>query len=109
MRGSLQSQAHGVAMRFNHPAWWTLPLQGARLLLDAQHVVALRLMRLGRGGALAQSEARRMVSEKFAALLEAQARAAAAAALGQNSQRVAKKVLSVYRKRVRRNRRRLAR
>ena len=74
---------------------------------EAQHVIALRLMRLGRGGARAQSEARRMVSEKFAAMLEAQAHAATAVAFGQSHHRAAKKFLGVYRKRVRRNRRRL--
>lgn len=95
-------------MRLKHSAWLGLSWQGARLMQDAQHVVALRLARLGRGGARARSEARRMVGEKFTALMEAQMSAAAAAALGQSNQQLAKKVLAVYRKRVRRNRRRLA-
>ncbi len=50
-----------------------------------------------------------MMSEKVAALVEAQASAAAAAMTGQNSHRIGKKVIGVYRKRVGRNRRRLAR
>jgi hypothetical protein len=53
--------------------WFGLSVQGARLLWDAQTVIALRLMKLGLGGAKAQSEAQRMVSEKFAAFMEAQA------------------------------------
>jgi hypothetical protein len=90
-------------------AWLGLSLQGANLAWDAQSVIALRLMRLGMGGAKAQAEARRMLSEKFAAAAEVQVGATAAAMLGQNSHRVAKKAFSAYRKRVRRNRRRLAR
>lgn len=86
-----------------------MSMQGARLFWDAQTVIALRLMRLGLGGAKAQSEAQRMVTEKFAALMEAQVGAAKAVMTGQSSARAAKKVLGVYRKRVRRNRRRLAR
>lgn len=100
-------------MRRKHSAWLALSWQGARLMQEAQQVIALRLMRLGKGGARAQSEARRMVSEKFAALIEAQAHAATAVALGQNQHRdhhrAAKKFLGVYRKCVRRNRRRLTR
>jgi hypothetical protein len=93
-------------MRTRNP-WFGLSMQGARLAWDAQTVIALRLMRLGLGGTKARSEAQRMVTEKFAALAEAQARAAAAVMTGQSGQRAAKKVLSVYQKRVRRNRRRL--
>jgi hypothetical protein len=54
-----------------------------------------------------QTEARRMVTEKVAALAEAQSAAATAVIKGGKSHRVAKKVLGVYRKRVRANRRRL--
>ena len=90
-------------------AWLGLSLQGARLAWEAQNVIALRLMRLGLGGSRGQSEAQRMMSEKVAALVEAQASAAAAAMTGQNSHRIAKNVIGVYRKRVGRNRRRLAR
>lgn len=90
-------------------AWLGLSLQGARLAWDAQNVIALRLMRLGLGGSRGRAEAQRMMSEKVAALVEAQASAAAAAMTGQNSHRIAKKVIGVYGKRVGRNRRRLAR
>lgn len=90
-------------------AWLGLSLQGARLAWEAQNVIALRLMRLAQGGSRGQSEAQRMVTEKVAALVEAQASAATAAMTGQNSHRIAKKVIGVYRKRVSKNRRRLAR
>ena len=58
-------------------------------------------------GSTAQSEAQRMVTEKFVALAEAQAAGAAAALAGGDSRRVTKKVMGVYEKRVRGNRRRL--
>ena len=82
--------------------------QAALLGWEAQNVMALRLMRLAAGGALAQSESARMVSEKIFALGEAQTAAALAAMKGVDSPRVAKKVMGVYKRRVRKNRRRLA-
>jgi hypothetical protein len=90
-------------------AWCALSLQAAQLGWEAQGVIALRMMRLAAPGARSQSEARRMVTEKVAALAEAQTAAAAAAVRGGGSAQAAKKVLGVYRKRVRRNRRRLTR
>jgi hypothetical protein len=89
-------------------AWFALSSQAALLALEAQHVIALRLMRLVAGGALAESEAGRMITEKVEAFGEAQAAAAVASMKGRDSDRVAKKALGVYRKRVRRNRRRLS-
>src|SRR5215467_14411481 len=88
-------------------AWLALSSQAALLGLEAQNVIALRMMRLAAGGALAQSESARMISEKMFALGEAQTAAALATAKGRKSHHVAKKVLGVYKKRVRKNRRRL--
>jgi hypothetical protein len=56
-----------------------------------------------------QTEAHRMVTEKVAALGEAQAAAATAVMKDGKSHRVAKKLLGVYKKRVRANKRRLTR
>jgi hypothetical protein len=89
-------------------AWFALSSEAALLGLEAQHVIALRLMRLAAGGALAESEAGRMVAEKVEALSEAQAAAAIAAMKGGNSNQVARKALGVYKKRIRSNRRRLS-
>ena len=89
-------------------SWLALSVNAARLGWEAQAVIALRLMRLANGGTRAQTEAQRMMTEKIAALAEAQRGAAAVAVTGGDSRRVAKKVLGVYRKRVRANRRRLA-
>ena len=49
-----------------------------------------------------------MIAEKVQALGEAQTAAAIAVVGGRSSRHVAKKVLGVYKKRVRKNRRRLA-
>ena len=90
-------------------AWYALSLQTARLGWEAQHVVALRLMRMAAQSPRNQAEARRMVTERVAALAEAQAATVATVIKGGKGHRVAKKVLGVYGKRVRTNRRRLTR
>jgi hypothetical protein len=59
-------------------------------------------------GAKAEAETTRMVAEKAGALAEAQVAATAAVLKGSRSHRVTKKALGAYGKRVRRNRRRLA-
>jgi hypothetical protein len=99
-------------------AWLGLSSQAALLGLESQRVMALRMMQFAGGGAGSQAEAQRMVVEKFAPFAEAQA-AAAAAVMGScggshganhaASLGAGKKVLAVYRRRVRRNRRRLTR
>jgi hypothetical protein len=89
--------------------WFALSMQTARLGWEAQGVMALRVMRMAAQPAHSQTEARRMVTEKVEALGEAQAAVAAAAIKGGKNNRVAKKVLSVYGKRVRANKRRLTR
>jgi hypothetical protein len=89
--------------------WFALSLQTARLGWEAQGVMALRVMRMAAQSARSQTEARRMVTEKAAAFGEAQAAATVAAMKGGKKHRVARKVLGVYKKRVRANRRRLTR
>lgn len=89
--------------------WCALSVQAARLGWEAQGVMALRVMRMAAQPAHSQAEARRMVTEKVAAFGEAQAVAAFAVMKGGKSHRVAKKVLGVYKKRVRANKRRLTR
>jgi hypothetical protein len=91
-------------------AWFALSVQATRLAWEAQSVVALRLMRIaGESARGRRSETHRMVAEKIAAISEAQAAAAIAAVRGGGGHRVAKKVLGVYKRRVRRNKKRLAR
>ena len=70
----------------NMEPWFALSSQAALLGLEAQRVNALQLMRLAAGGASAQSEASRMITERMEALGEAQT-AAAIAAIKKSAQR----------------------
>jgi hypothetical protein len=88
--------------------WIALTLRTFQLGFEAQSVIALRMMRLASGDARGQAELNRMVVEKIAALGEAQMAAATAIMNGHKDHVVARKALSVYRKRVRENRRRLS-
>lgn len=90
-------------------AWYAVSVQAAQLTWEAQGVIALRMMRMATRTAGSQTEARLMVTEKVAALAQAQAAAAAAAVRGGSNPQIAKKVLRVYKKRVRANKRRLSR
>jgi hypothetical protein len=89
--------------------WLALSSQAMMLGLEAQRVIALRMLRIAGGGAHGQAEAERMMTEKLAAFGEAQAAAVTGAIEGHSSHRIGAKVLNVYAKRVRGNRRRLAR
>jgi hypothetical protein len=88
--------------------WFSLAYEATQLGFDAQRVIALRFMRLATGGASGQAEAHRMISEKPTALVEAQF-AAAGALAGGSSAVATRKILAVYKKRVRANKRRLSR
>jgi geranylgeranyl pyrophosphate synthase len=88
-------------------AWFALSARAARMCWEAQAVIWLRGLRIAQGGAKAEAETTRMVAEKAGALAEAQV-AMAAVLKGSRSHRVTKKALGAYGKRVRRNRRRLA-
>jgi len=89
-------------------AWFALSAQAVRMCWDAQAVILLRSFRIAEGGARANAESQRMITEKVAALAEAQLAATAASLKGSKKHRVAKKALGVYATRVRRNRRRLS-
>ncbi len=81
--------------------------EAARFAADMQQVMALRMMRLACGGPLAQTECRRMVSEKMAAFGEAQGAAMAAMMTGASLEAAALKAYRPYRRAVRANGRRL--
>ena len=89
--------------------WLTLAFKTIELGIEAQSVIALRMMRLATGGARGRTEATRMVAEKVGALAEAQTAAGAAILTGRRPKIVAGKVLNAYKKRVSANRRRLSR
>jgi hypothetical protein len=88
--------------------WITLGIRVFQLGIEAQSVMALRIMRLASGDARGQDELNRMVVEKMTALAEAQMAAATAIMNGHKDHVVARKALTVFRKRVRDNRRRLS-
>jgi hypothetical protein len=96
-------------MKVRTAPWIALSYDLMRLGIEAQAVMALRLMRLAAGGALAEREAARMVTEKAATVVNAQTAAAVALATGARGAAVSKKAVRVYRRRVRANRRRLTR
>jgi hypothetical protein len=77
--------------------------------LDAQRVIAMRLTRIAAGGAKAELECRRMVSEKIAAGAAARAAAAKALASGKGVEVAAAKALAPVKRAVRANHRRLSR
>jgi hypothetical protein len=81
----------------------------ARFGAEAWMVVGLRMARLAAGGPLAAREAQRMVTEKAAAAVEAQAATGAALMSGASAKTLQRKAMSGYRRRVKANRRRLAR
>jgi hypothetical protein len=89
--------------------WFSFGLKAWQIGLEAQSVIALRMLRLAVGGARAEAEASRMVSEKILAAGEAQAAAVMAAMRGHKEHVIASRALNVYGKRVRANRRRLSR
>jgi hypothetical protein len=89
--------------------WMALTLKAMQVGFDAQNVIFLRMMRLSAGGARGQSEARRMVSEKIAASVEAQAAAVSGIIAGRKEVVVAGRVIRGLQKRVGANKRRLSR
>ena len=81
-------------------------IEAARFASDTQRVIAVRMLRLASGGTLAADETRRMVSEKIFALGEAQVAVLTSLASGR-APRAARKAYTLFRRRVRANRRRL--
>jgi hypothetical protein len=77
--------------------------------LDAQRVIAMRLGRISRGGAAADLECRRMISEKFAAAAASQVAGAAALAAGKGIETALTLALAPVKRAVRANHRRLSR
>jgi hypothetical protein len=87
--------------------WTRLMFDTWSLGLETSAVIASRTMKLAAGGEAAEREARRMVAEKIEAALSLQT-LALTGGLGTTPQSAARKSLAHYRRRVRANRRRLA-
>ena len=88
--------------------WFRVGVNAWSLGMGASSVIALRTLKIAAGGVAAEVEARRMVSEKIEASLALQA-LALTGGLGQTSYSAPKKIVAHYRRKVRANRRRLAR
>ena len=94
-----------MARRVN--PWVRIGMDAWSVGLEATSVIGLRTMKIAAGGAAGDAEARRMLAEKIDAGLELQAKALSGA-LGFSAAGVAANTLSHYRRKVRANRRRLA-
>ena len=90
--------------------WLELSLKAVHMGMEAQSVIALRLLRLATGGARMEAEGSRMVTDKVAAA-EAKAVAAVSALNGRSPRVVVSQAPRVVKKRVRgaNKRRRLSR
>jgi hypothetical protein len=89
-----------------HNPWLRPGMDAWALGVEASSVVALRMLKFAGGGAAAEAEARRMVSEKIEAGLALGA-LAWSGGLGLTAPRAASVTLAHYRRKVRANRRRL--
>jgi hypothetical protein len=90
-------------------AYWKLWTDVWSVGLEAQRVIAMRVARISHGGAKADAECRRMVSEKFAAAAAARAAGAAALAAGKGIETAGALALVPVMRAVRANHRRLSR
>jgi len=88
-----------------HP-WLHIGLDAWALGIEASSVITLRTMKIAAGGAAAESESRRMVTEKVDAGVGLGLKALTGA-LGFTVPGIAARSISHYRRRVRANRRRL--
>ena len=91
------------------PDFWKDWIEAAALGLEAQGVIAMRLLKIAAGGSAADAECQLMVAEKFAVAAAAQAAAASALARGRSIHAAAALALVPVRRRVRANHRRLTR
>jgi hypothetical protein len=88
---------------------WRNWIDASLFAAEAQCVVALRMTQFASGEPNSAAESRRMVSEKFAALSEAQLAAASSFLQGNSPAEVMRSALAPIKRRVQKNRRRLSR
>jgi hypothetical protein len=94
-------------MRNRGNPWLRLGMDSLWLGAEAQGVIALRMMKFAAGGAAAAAEAELMVSEKLRAAAETQTQVMTSLMTGRGHLAPARAVAG-YRRKVRANRRRLA-
>ena len=88
--------------------WLSVGVEAWSLGLEAASVIGLRTIAIASGGPAADAEARRMVSEKVDAAVALQT-LAVTGGLGFTALGAASKTLTLYRRKVKANRRRLSR
>ena len=93
-------------MSRRNASWFDLSMSAMQLGLEAQSVIALRMMKMAAGGPAAEAEASRMISEMTQAALDAQMQVGLSAMSGRLDLAPAR-AIALYRRRVRANQRRL--
>jgi hypothetical protein len=93
-------------MARRNSSWFGLSMSAMQLGLEAQGVIALRMMKMAAGGAAAEAEVQRMISEKTQAALDTQLQIGKSAMSGRLDLAPAR-AIALYRRRVRANQRRL--
>jgi hypothetical protein len=88
-------------------SYYTLLSRMALLALESQQVMALRMVRLASGGALASREWQRMLMEKSLAAQQIGLASAVSLAAGKSNSAIAGNAVRSFRTRVNKNRRRL--
>jgi hypothetical protein len=94
-------------MARRNSSWLSLSMNAMQLGIEAQSVIALRMMKMAAGGAAAETEARLMISEKTEAALDTQLQIGKSALSGRLDLAPAR-AIALYRRRVRANQRRLS-
>jgi hypothetical protein len=89
--------------------FWKSWMNAAEFGLEAQRVIAMRLMKIAAGGPAGAAECARMVTEKFAAAAAAHSAGAIALARGNSFETATELALVPLRRSVRANHRRLSR
>jgi hypothetical protein len=87
--------------------FWRLWMDAAELGLEAQGVIAMRLLKIAGGGSDGAAECTRMVAEKIDAATDANTACALALAGGKSVESAAKSAMAPIKRRVRANHRRL--
>jgi len=88
--------------------FWSDWIDAATLGIEAQSVIAMRLLKIAAGGHAADAECELMIAEKFATLTDAHAAATAALASGKSLQAATALALAPVRRRVHANHQRLS-
>jgi hypothetical protein len=89
--------------------YWKSWMEAAQFGLEAQRLIAMRLMKIAHGGPAGAAECSRMVFEKFDAAAAAHSAGALALVRGQSIEAAAELAMAPIKRRVRANHRRLSR